>query len=91
VLGDDDGRRFRINGGALVRGEIAEPLGAPCPRDRADELAVLRSWIARHPVRIEGTDVPLAEPADGGGELSELLARLRQAERPVSGRSAPGD
>jgi DNA polymerase-3 subunit epsilon len=91
VLGDDEGRRFRINGGALVSGEIAEPFGAPCPRDRADELAVLRGWIARHPVRIEGTDVPLAEPADGGAALSELLARLRQAERPVSGRSSPGD
>ena len=91
MLGDDEGRRFRINGGALVRGEIAEPLGTPCPRDRADELSVLRAWIARHPVRIEGTDVPLAEPADGGAALSELLARLRHAERPVAGRSSPGD
>ncbi|MEX2407442.1 MAG: hypothetical protein WD834_08885, partial [Actinomycetota bacterium] len=91
VLGDDEGGRFRFKGGALMRGESAEPLGAPCPRDRADELAVLRAWIARHPVRIETTDVPLAEPADGGAALSQLLARLRHAERPVAGRSSRGD
>lgn len=93
VLGDAEGRRFTIHGGALVRDEDESPLGAPCPRDRADEVAVLRTWIATNAlrVRVERTDVPLAEPAEGGAALSELLARLRDAERPTKGRSAPGD
>jgi DNA polymerase III subunit epsilon len=91
VLADAEGRRFTIHGGAFMRAEDEEPLGSPCPRDRADELAVLRAWVARHPVRIEGTDVPLAEPTDGGAALSGLLARLRRSERPVGGRSSPGD
>ncbi len=81
VLADEEGWRFRIEGGALVRGDRAEPLGAPCPRDRADELAVLRAWIARNGPRIDATDVPLAEPVDGGAQLNRLLVLLRESDR----------
>ena len=81
VLADGEGWRFRIEGGALVRGDRAEPLGAPCPRDRADELAVLRAWIARNGPRIDATDVPLAEPVDGGAQLNRLLVLLRESDR----------
>jgi DNA polymerase-3 subunit epsilon len=81
VLRDDRGRTFRLRRGAFVRREDEDPIGAPCPRERADELAVLRAWIARNGPRIEATDVPLAEPVDGGARLSGLLFRLRESER----------
>jgi DNA polymerase-3 subunit epsilon len=81
VLRDDQGRGFRLRRGALVRRDVDEPIGDPVPRERADELAVLRAWIARNGPRIEATDVPLAEPVDGGARLHTLLVRLRQSER----------
>jgi DNA polymerase III subunit epsilon len=81
VLRDELGNRIRVRGGALERGDGDGVLGAPCPRDRADELSVLRSWLARNPVRLESTDEPLAEPVDGGVELRTLLDRLRQVDR----------
>jgi hypothetical protein len=84
VLRDDAGRRFRLRGGALVRdGDTAgeDGLGEPCPKERADELAVLRSWIARNPPVVEATDRPLAEPVDGGADLHRVLATLRGASR----------
>jgi hypothetical protein len=62
-----------------VRREDDAPLGAPCPREHADELAALRAWIARNRPRIDATDVPLAEPVDGGAHLHGLLDRLRRA------------
>lgn len=81
VLRDAGGGRLLVRRGALVRDEGDEPLGAPCPRDRADELSVLRAWIVRHAPRIERTDVPLAEPVDGGERLHRLLRHLRRPER----------
>lgn len=81
VLLDSTGHRFRLRGGALVRGADEPPLGAPCPRERADELSVLRSWITSHAVRIESTDRPLAEPVDGGAQLHRLIAHLRRSLR----------
>ena len=75
------GDPIRIRRGALVRGDDDEPLDAPCPRERADELAALRAWIARSAPRIEATDAPLAEPVDGGAALHRLRARLRASER----------
>ncbi len=76
-----DGDPVRVRRGTLVRGDDAEPLEAPCPRERADELAALRAWIARIGPRIESTDAPLAEPVDGGAALHRLRARLRASER----------
>ncbi|MGZ5353414.1 MAG: DEDD exonuclease domain-containing protein [Actinomycetota bacterium] len=85
VLRDAGGARIRLRGGALVRGEDDEPLGPLCPRDRADELAALRAWILRNAPRIEATDVPLAEPVDGGSGLHRLLGRLRETDRRPAG------
>jgi DNA polymerase-3 subunit epsilon len=90
VLRDAGGRRFRLRGGTLVRGgedagaEDEAGLGSPCPKERADELAVLRSWIARNPPIVEATDRPLAEPVDGGAALHRVLATLRGASRRTS-------
>jgi DNA polymerase-3 subunit epsilon len=81
VLRDPAGRTLALRGGALVRGPDDGPLGAPCPRERADELSALRAWIARGEARIDVTDEPLAEPVDGGAELHRLLPRLRTAAR----------
>jgi DNA polymerase-3 subunit epsilon len=60
----------------------AGPIGSPAPRDRADELAVVRSWVRRHPGRVLACDVPPAEPVAGGRELAEILARIRAADDP---------
>jgi DNA polymerase-3 subunit epsilon len=82
VLREPDGGSFRVHNGAFVRSDGLEaPLGSPCPRERADELGALRAWIARNGPTIESTDVPLAEPVDGGSRLSDLLARLRADTR----------
>jgi DNA polymerase III subunit epsilon len=81
ALRDAKGRPIHIRRGALVRDEAEPPIPLPCPRDRADELATLRSWLARNPVRLVEVDRPLAEPVDGGATLHRLLACLRQADR----------
>jgi DNA polymerase III subunit epsilon len=73
----EDGRTIELRHGALVLGDDGSPVGVPCPRERSDELSVLRAWIARHPGHIEATDVPLAEAVDGGARLHGLLAQLR--------------
>ena len=80
-LRDASGRRVHVRRGALVRNGDEAPLGIPCPRDRADELSALRSWLSRSEVRIEEADVALAEPVDGGADLHRLLGLLRQRER----------
>jgi DNA polymerase III subunit epsilon len=80
-LRDPSGRSLRFRRGALVRSEADVPLGAPCPRDRADELSALRSWLARGEATIDASNVPLAEPVDGGADLRRLLELLRQRER----------
>jgi DNA polymerase III subunit epsilon len=76
-LSQPDGRRVAIRRGALVLREDEPPLGEPCPRERSDELAVLRAWLARHPSRLLAADVPLAEPVGGGSRLHRVLERLR--------------
>ncbi len=99
ILRDDEGHRLRLLGGALVRDADDEPLASPCPRDRADELAALRSWLVRTRPRIEATDRPLSEPVGAGAALQRLLVLLRPAaggrERLVEagtsvGRASPG-
>jgi hypothetical protein len=72
-------RRLAFVGGALARaGDTdVEPIPAPCPRERADELSAVRSWFARNPVRLLACETPLAEPVDGGATIARIL-RWRQ-------------
>jgi DNA polymerase-3 subunit epsilon len=77
VLRDAGGNRVRFRGGALLRTDDEEPIPLPCPRDRADELAAVRSWLARNPVQVEETERPPAEAVVGGSALHAILARLR--------------
>ncbi len=82
-LRDGDGHTFRLAGGALVDGDQDAPIPRPCPRERADELAVVRSWLAHNPARVERADAPPSEPVDGGATLHRVLARFREAGRRV--------
>ncbi len=84
-LRDADANRLRLAGGALVRGGDGRPIPWPCPRERADELSAVRSWLLHNPVRVERADPPPAEPVEGGAALHRLLARLRSADRPREG------
>src|SRR5262245_59263464 len=47
VLRGPSGERLELHRGALARsGETSpDPIGTPAPRERADELAALRSWV----------------------------------------------
>jgi DNA polymerase III subunit epsilon len=85
VLRDGQGHRFDVRRGALIRTEHDEPLGSPCPRDRADELSVLRNWVSRHDVRLEAADVPIAEPVEGGAALERIVRTLREANEDGKG------
>ena len=80
-----DGARMAFRGGALARAgggdEGSGPLTSPCPRERADELSAVRSWLATHPVRVLACDVPPAEPVDGGARIARILRAIRAAER----------
>ncbi len=80
-LRDRGGHAFRLAGGALVDGDHDAPIPRPCPRERADELAVVRSWLAHNPARVERADAPPSEPVDGGAALHRVLARFREAGR----------
>ena len=53
----------------------AEALVEPCPRERVDELAAVRSWIATHHPRVDGCDRRPAEPVEGGATLARVLDR----------------
>jgi DNA polymerase-3 subunit epsilon len=86
VLRDARGRRLRLRKGSLAVGADDPPLEVPCPRERADELGVIRAWLARNAPTIEATDVPLAEPVDGGADLSRLVSALRSSARPDAER-----
>ena len=77
VVRDHDGRLHRFANGWLVCDAAEEPLPHPCPRERADELAAVRSWLEHHPVRVEEAGPSTAEPIDGGAALHRLLTRLR--------------
>ncbi|HEX9124035.1 MAG TPA: DEDD exonuclease domain-containing protein [Actinomycetota bacterium] len=82
VLRDEQDRLIRFRDGRLLCVDATEPISSPCPRDRADEVAAVRSWLQRNPLRVEAAEPPRAEPLDGA-VVHRLLARLRAAERPV--------
>ena len=83
-------RLLAFNGGALARAGDArgetEPIPFHCPRERADELSAVRSWLAKNPVRILACDVPLAEPVDGGARIAKILRWARDQELPRAAR-----
>ncbi len=83
-----EGRRLVFVGGALARAgdDAPEPIPLPCPRERADELSAVRSWLSKHPVRVLACDAPLSEPVDGGARIARILRRIRDAELPPPGR-----
>lgn len=76
---DGAGSTIRFISGSMLRENTAEPLGVPCSRERADELAAVRGWIrANHPL-VESCGHPLAEPVDGGAAIARIQARVRAA------------
>ncbi len=85
VLRDDHGHRLHLVSGSLVSDGSAGPVPRPCPRERADELAAVRTWLLRNPVRVEHADRPPAEPVDGGAALHRLLERLHTSDRRGAG------
>ena len=89
-LRDGRGIAIRMRDGALVRSGDEEPVRSPPPRERADEVAAVRAFVARHPIRLEHADVPLTEPVDGGAQLHRLLSRLRSSERDGGSRGRGG-
>ena len=88
VLRGPRGERLELIEGGLARdGEPApEPIGSPPERERADELAAIRSWITRHPTRVERCEVPPSEPVDGGAALARILGAMRDLGRTPGGR-----
>ncbi len=68
------------NGGSLVRGDGAEPIPLPCPRERADELAAVRAWVRSHRPRIVEGEAGLAEPVDGGAAIARIQAQARTSD-----------
>jgi DNA polymerase-3 subunit epsilon len=89
VLVTHEGVRVRLAGASVERGDGAEAISLPCPRERADELAAVRSWITGHRgVRIEQVDVAPAEPVAGGRALAGVLAAVRASGGPPPARPA---
>jgi DNA polymerase-3 subunit epsilon len=58
-----------------------EPFTMPCPRERVDELAAVRSWVATHHPRVEACDRAPAEAVAGGATLDRVLTATRAASR----------
>ncbi len=87
-----DGATLRFDHGALVTPaqQSAAPLSLPCPRDRAGELAAVRSWLSRHPVSVLHADVAPTEPVDGGAAIARVLAQRRRSVR-AEGRDVRTD
>ncbi len=68
----------------------ADPLQLPCPRERAEELAAVRSWLARWPCRIVTADAAPAEPVAGGAAIARIRAQMRDADLRPSTRPEQG-
>jgi DNA polymerase III subunit epsilon len=82
---DLEGRTTVLRAGSLDGDADAGPIPSPCPRERADELAAVRTWLARTAVALVDAEHPPAEPVSGGRVLHDLLAQLRAHDR-ASGR-----
>jgi len=65
---------IELDGGSLDGGE---PLIGPCPRERADELSTVRSWVVRHRPMVREATEALSEPVEGGAVLHRILASVR--------------
>lgn len=94
-LTTDGGPTLRMRRGTLQRPRTLAneddlddaELTLPCPRERAMELAVVRSWLGRHPVRLVGGEGPWpCEPVDGGAALARILRRTADASERHSDR-----
>jgi DNA polymerase III subunit epsilon len=75
-------RAIRFDRGALQTARARAPdevVAMPWPRERADELAVVRSWISRERPRVTRCEHPPMEPVDGGAALARVLGRIRKA------------
>jgi DNA polymerase-3 subunit epsilon len=70
---------IELERGSLRRGDGEPPIGSPCPRERAAELAAVRSWICRHPPVVEDCDLAPAEPVEGGAALARARRSFRDA------------
>ena len=96
-----DGNILRFDRGALLEAPHGgsdrlegAPLSLPCPRDRADELAAVRSFLSGHRrMHIEACHgEPPSELIDGGGAIARILAQARASELPpLSRRGIRGD
>ena len=86
------GERLELIEGALAGSDEPppEPIGSPAPRERADELAAIRSWVGRHPTRVERCEVAPSEPVDGGAALARILAAIRESGRTPAGQPRRG-
>jgi len=81
------GDLLRFDRGALTSDRApGEAFDLPYPRERADELGAVRSWVSKHRPRVDACDRAPAEPVDGGAALSRVLARLREASSPPARR-----
>jgi DNA polymerase III subunit epsilon len=83
VVRDGGGRELRLDRGSLgvsTGDAAAGPMPQPPPRERADELAAVRSWLSKNPVTLLESDAPLLEPVAGGAAIQRLLHRLRAAD-----------
>ena len=73
-LCDESGAKIQLSGGSL---DGASPMPDPCPRERADELAAVRSWVLRRRPRLDHAGEAPSEPVAGGAELHTILRMLR--------------
>ena len=80
-----DGEPLRFDRGAMrTPGAAGEPLASPCPRDRADELAAVRSWVAGTRPRLEPATSPSTSRSREAPSSRGCSRRVRRA--PASGR-----
>jgi DNA polymerase III subunit epsilon len=87
-----DGITATFDRGALVTSQVpADGLTLPCPRERADELAAARSWLAHHPGTVLGADEAPCEPVNGGATIARVLAQQRGTARDERAGVPPGD
>src|SRR5439155_120274 len=82
TIRDAEGRILRFRGGALeTENQAADAIPLPCPRERSDELAAVRSWLQRNAVTVEACDRPPAERVEGGAALARM-------QRPAGSRAS---